>query len=78
MSLFLPPRTSPNAAIAICGRCRMKKYATDLKSDPNVPGLRVCSGCADVLDPYRMAPRQPENIVINYPRLDEPLTVPEE
>jgi len=75
---FLPVRTSPNAAIAICGRCRKKMYLSDLRSDPNVPGLRVCRECTDVYDPYRKAPRQPDNIVLNNPRPDETLTVPEE
>jgi len=75
---FLPVKTSPNAAIAICGRCRKKMYLSDLRSDPNIPGLRVCRECSDVYDPYRKAPRQPDDIVLKNPRADETLTVPEE
>ena len=48
-------------------------YLSELKSDPNVPGLRVCRDCSDSLDPYRKAPRQPENIAVQNPRVDEPL-----
>ena len=71
---FLPVRTSPSCAIGICGRCRKKMYLSELKSDPNVPGLRVCCECADVYDPYRLAPREVENISVNHPRTDEELT----
>jgi len=48
-------------------------YLSELKSDPNVPGLRVCRDCSDVLDPYRKATRQPDNIAVQNPRVDEPL-----
>lgn len=72
---FLPVRTSPSCAIGICGRCRKKMYLSELKSDPNVPGLRVCSECADAFDPYRLAPREVENISVNYPRTDEDLSI---
>ena len=73
MSIFLPVKTHPNASIGICGRCRKKAYLSDLRSDPNVPGLRVHAECADVLDPYRKAQRQVENIAATNPRPDEPL-----
>lgn len=73
MSLYLPVKLSPNAAIAICGRCRKKKYLSELKSDPNIPGLRVCRECVDEYDPYRLPARQPEEIAVANPRPEEPL-----
>jgi hypothetical protein len=71
--MFLPVKTGSGSSPGICGRCRKKMYLSELKSDPNVPGLRVCRDCSDSLDPYRKAPRAPENIVAQNPRLDEPL-----
>lgn len=73
MSKYLSVRLHPNAAIAVCGRCHKKAYLADLRSDPNVPGLRVHAECADVLDPYRKAQHQVENIALQNPRPDEPL-----
>ena len=60
-------------AIAICGRCSCKMPYLKLSSDPNYPGLRVCKGCKDQLDPYKLAPRQPDSYVLQYPRPDLPL-----
>lgn len=73
MSLFLPVRLYPNAAIGICGRCHKKAHLSELKSDPNIPGLRVHAHCADELDPYRKGQRQPETLIVANPRPDEPL-----
>mgnify|MGYP003671575890 CR=1 FL=1 len=66
-------------AVAICDRCKMKRYYDDLTGDPNAPALRVCKrsvnpGCLDDFDPYRLAARQPEDITLQYPRPDAPLT----
>jgi len=45
-----------------------------MRNDPNFPGLRVCNeGCADQLDPYRLAARKTERITIRFPRPDLPL-----
>lgn len=73
MSLYLPVKLHPNAAIGICGRCRKKAYLSDLRADPNVPGLFVHAECADVLDPYRKTQRNVENIALRNPRPDETL-----
>jgi hypothetical protein len=73
VNMFLPVKTGASSSPGICGRCRTKKYLSELKSDPNVPGLRVCRDCSDSLDPYRKTPRQPENIAVQNPRLDESL-----
>ncbi len=57
----------------------MKRSITELVADGNAPGLRVCQqrGCRDDLDPYRLPARAPDKIAIQYPRPDEPLTIPE-
>ena len=65
--------SSGRAAIAICARCSCKMPYRKLSSDPNVPGLRVCKGCKDKLDPYRLPPRQPDAFVLKWPRPDVPL-----
>lgn len=54
----------------------MKRSITELASDGNTPGLRVCRdrGCSDEFDPYRLPMRAPDKIEIRYPRPDEPLT----
>jgi hypothetical protein len=44
-----------------------------LFSDPNSPGLRVCREDLDQLDPYRLPPRQPDNITLPFVRPDAPL-----
>ena len=62
--------SSGRLAIAICGRCSLKKPYLTLSSDPNVPGLRVCGDCKDKRDPYRLPPRQPDAFVLRYPRPD--------
>lgn len=45
----------------------------ELFSDPNSPGLRVCREDLDELDPYRLPPRQPDNITLPFVRPDLPL-----
>jgi hypothetical protein len=54
-------------------RCKLKKQRYELKGDPNSPGLLVCKTCSDELDPYRKIQRQPENITVQRPSLDEVL-----
>lgn len=74
MSLYLPVKAGGGTvAIAICGRCRQKHYYDELQPDPNIPGLRVCGGCKDVKDPYKLPPKQPEVITLRYPRPDDEL-----
>lgn len=46
----------------------------DLNPDKNAPGLRVCRGCSDNLDPWRLPARMSENITLRFPRPDAPLT----
>ena len=69
MSLYIS--TGP---VGVCDRCRVKMLLTKLSSDPNTTGLRVCEGCKDQFDPYRLAARKGENLSLNQPRPDEHLT----
>jgi len=54
-------------------RCKTKVYYDDLQADGNSPGLRVCSACRDVKDPYRYPARKTEVITLRQPRPDEDL-----
>jgi len=75
---YLDTSGQKNLAIFICPRCRMKRMYVDMVEDPNTK-LKVCRfGCADQLDPYRLPPRQTENISIQYPRPDEDISNPDE
>lgn len=77
MSIWLDPTGKTTFGLAICGRCSRKMSLDDLYSDPNAPGLMVCKADLDVLDPYRLPPRQTEDITLRFARPDVPLTVPE-
>jgi hypothetical protein len=46
-----------------------------LIQDGNLPGLRVCRDDWDDLDPYRLPPRQPDNLVLPFVRPDVPIAV---
>ena len=71
MPKFLNTEGLTSVAIGICDRCKMKRAFVQLGPDPNFPGLRVCDqGCADQLDPYRLAARQTERINLRFPRPD--------
>lgn len=75
MTAYLRTRGKSNLAIAICDRCKMKRSITELVADPNSPGLRVCEdGCVDKFDPWRLPARKTEDVALQYPRPDEPLT----
>ena len=79
MPKYLPPNeVGGSLAIAVCARCRMKRYLTELTADPN-NGLRVCIyGCVDLYDPYRLPQKPEDQISLQYPRPDEPLDVPDD
>jgi hypothetical protein len=74
MPLFLSTRGKTNVAIGICDRCKLKMPLTDLMSDPNAPGLRVCKKDVDVYDPWRLPARQTEDISLQFPRPDDRVT----
>lgn len=73
MPTFLNTRGRSTLAIGICARCSRKFPLDDLQPDPNFPGLRVCRADLDQYDPYRLPPRQSEDISLRFPRPDVPL-----
>ena len=74
MSIWLDTRGKAVLGIGLCDRCSRKMSLTELYSDPNSPGLRVCKEDLDQLDPYRLPARQPDNIVLPFVRPDAPLS----
>lgn len=73
MPVFLDTFGRSTLAIGICDRCKMKMSQEDLRADGDEPGLRVCCGCNDERDPYKLPARKAEKITVRYPRLDEDL-----
>lgn len=78
MSVFLDTTGNDVLTIAICMRCNAKRPWSELIPDGNSPGLRVCrptvhSGCWDTYDPYRLPPRQPDKISMQWTNPDVPL-----
>jgi hypothetical protein len=74
MSLYLDPTGQPTYGIGICGRCSRKMLLSELMSDPNSPGLMVCEKDRDDYDPYRLAPRKEDQIVLPFNRPDTSIT----
>jgi hypothetical protein len=76
MPRFLDTLGNSDIAIAVCDRCKMKRFHSVMRSDPNFPGLQVCDqGCADQFDPYRLPARKTERITIRFPRPDVSVAV---
>ena len=73
MPIYLDTRGKTTLGIGICSRCSRKFSLDDLKSDPNSPGLMVCSVDLDQFDPYRLPARQPDQITLRFTRPDVPL-----
>jgi len=70
MSIFLDTRGKASLGVGICDRCKVKYPIVDLHPDRNSPGLLVCDECNDELDPYRLPPRGPDNIILRNIRPD--------
>lgn len=70
MSIFLNSTGRSTLGIALCARCSRKFYLDELFSDPNSPGMMVCRDDLDVLDPYRLPPREADNITLPFVRPD--------
>ena len=70
MTIFIDPTGQPTYGIGLCARCSRKFPLAELESDPNYPNLMVCRDDLDQLDPYRLAPRSPDNIVLPFTRPD--------
>ena len=73
MSIWLDTRGRSTLGIGLCARCSRKMSLEELFSDPNSPGLKVCRDL-DQLDPYRLPPRQPDQITLPFVRPDSPLS----
>ena len=73
MAKFLDTRGNSTLGVAICARCSRKFPLGELMSDPNYPNLMVCKADADQYDPYRLAPRAPDQIVLPFVRPDLPV-----
>ncbi len=78
MAIWVNTRGRTTLGIGECDRCHFKFPLGDLMPDGNAPGLRVCKGCCDEFDPYRLSARQPDDIVLPFYRPQEPLVVPDE
>lgn len=76
MSLYLPVQeVGGHYAIAVCPRCKFKMYYGDLVADPNTKQM-MCPKCVDLYDPYRLPPKAPDQMTLQYPRPEEPLVPP--
>lgn len=73
MSLYIETIGNSVVSIGVCGRCGLKFPSVELEPDPNSPGLMVCVDDKDEYDPWRLPPREVENITLEYPRPDVPL-----
>lgn len=74
MSIFLDPTGQSTFGLGICARCQKKMFLSELYSDPNSPGLKVCIDDLDEYDPYRLPPRQPDRITLPFYRPDQDLS----
>lgn len=70
MSRFIDPTGESTYGLALCGRCSRKFKLGELLSDPNSPGLMVCRDDVDNYDPYRLAPRDNDQITLPFVRPD--------
>ena len=73
MSIYLDTTGQPTLGIGICARCSRKFKLAELHPDPNYPNLMVCKEDTDEYDPYRLAPRRPDQIVLPFNRPDTPI-----
>lgn len=71
--LYLDVEGQSTFGIGICGRCSRKMLLAELQPDPNYPGLMVCEEDRDQYDPYRLAPRKEDQIILPFNRPDTPI-----
>lgn len=71
MSVFIDPTGEPTYGLALCARCSRKFRLAELSPDPNYPALMVCGEDTDDYDPYRLAPRREDQVVLPFVRPDE-------
>jgi hypothetical protein len=72
--MFIDPTGEPTYGLGICARCSRKFRLAELHPDPNFPALMVCDADTDDYDPYRLAPRKEDQIVLPFVRPDVPVT----
>lgn len=70
---FLDPTGQPTYGIGICGRCSRKLFLSQLHPDPNYPNLMVCDADTDNYDPYRLAAKPEDQVVLPFVRPDTPI-----
>jgi hypothetical protein len=75
MKTWFDPTGHPYYAVGVCDRCNRTFVLDELIQDGNLPGLRVCREDWDELDPYRLPPRQPDNVVLPFVRPDVPIAI---
>lgn len=68
MPIFLNTTGHSHLGVAVCDRCRRKFPLDALRPDPNLPGLMVCDADRDFYDPYKLPPRQVENVTLPFIR----------
>lgn len=74
MPRFIDPTGEPTYGLGICARCSRKFRLADLNPDPNYPALMVCDEDSDDYDPYRLAAKPEDQVVLPFVRPDVPLT----
>jgi hypothetical protein len=71
--IYLDVSGQATYGIEISERCSRKFMLAELSPDPNSPWLMVCKADLDDYDPYRLAPRAPDQIVLPFTRPDTPI-----
>lgn len=74
MSRYLDVRGESTFGIGLCARCSRKFRLAELQPDPNFPALMVCERDRDEYDPYRLAPRAEDRVVLPFVRPDDPVS----
>ena len=70
---FLDPTGEPTYGIGLCARCSRKFKLAELAPDPNYPNLMVCAEDSDDYDPYRLAAKPEDQVVLPFVRPDTPI-----
>jgi len=71
MSRFIDPSGESTYGLGLCARCSRKFRLAELHPDPNLPNLMVCDEDTDQYDPYRLAPRAEDQVVLPFVRPDD-------
>lgn len=70
---FIDPTGQATYGVGLCGRCSRKLPLAELSPDPNYPNLMVCREDSDDYDPYRLAAKPEDQVVLPFVRPDLPL-----